>query len=200
MEELGFEDQAAWYEMLLSQGSSFYGGGEEEVQAEIEEAFATLGMGEEEYEYEKEGEFEEGGITYKKQTWEDIQRTGGTFQGGGGGTLPPEFALRTFTKEERIASVFFHVVDGHKYFGDLNDDRKKLFLRHLETNVQTLPGIMHMNVVTLALASLLLWSNKREQLTKSEVTMFLSDKPKISPVDFVRYLRFLQKYSRHPAS
>jgi hypothetical protein len=202
MEDLGTEDM---YETIMSEGSSFYGDGGKEVQAEVEEAFASLGMGEE-YEYEKEGTYEVGGIIYEKRSWEDTQRTAGPFTGGGGGTLPPKFAaIRTFTKEERISSVFFHVVDGHKYFGDLNDDRRKLFLHYLENNIETLPGIMHMNVVTLALAALLLWSN-RSTPTKSEVTMFLSDKPKISPVDFVRYLRFLQnssqkkKSSQHPAS
>jgi len=184
---LTLEEEATLYE----QASSFYENPEREIEAELENAFASL---EEEYEFEKEGEYEVENIIFKK-THADIERIGGTFEGGGGGTLPPEFALKTFTKEERIASVFFHVVDSHKYF-NMDEEKKQRFIRHLQTNVQSLQGIMHMNVVTLALASLLLWDNKEKDPTKLEVKKFLSDKPKIAAVDFIRYLRFLHKYSR----
>jgi hypothetical protein len=91
--------------------------------------------------------------------------------------------------------MFFKVTESD-YFAEIDEDRKNKFRRYLSTEVEPIPGVAHMNILTLTFAAFVLWDAKGRKLSEKEIKKAVKGKARIRAVDFVRYMRFLQKFAK----
>ncbi len=76
-------------------------------------------------------------------------------------------------------------------FTNITEEKLNDFRKYLSKTVEGRPGVTHMNIPLLTLASYFLWD--RGQIDKSHIKNFLKDKTNVVPADFVRYLTFVKK-------
>ncbi len=173
--------------------------GHEEYESGHRSEYGQGEYGQGEYSQE-ESDIEEGqgyrpGQLVTGETFADRERIGGQLGGGNYGQAPP-LGVYIHTPEEQINVMFFRATEKDIYFGDLGEGQLGKFRKHLRDHVHELKGIRHMNILTLALASLFLWQRRGEPFKNTDVRKFLSTRAAIKPVDFIRYVRFLQKFSQ----
>lgn len=122
-------------------------------------------------------------------TYQDYERTH-----VGGGDVPSEFtqaSLYGMTEKEILTNRFLKEVDKLDFLRDEDDITG--FKKHVLAKVEPIVGVKNMNLKILISAAYFLWTNNKIQ--EDDIKYFLKDK-KISPVDFVRYLRFLKKFTK----
>jgi len=149
---------------------------------DIPEYIQEEGDGEEENEMPFEG-------LHYQATFKDYERVGEF----GGEKLPQEFAklgLYMMTEKDILRNKFYKATTSD-YFHQIDEDELIPFRKYVFSEIEPKPETSHMNVQLLVLAAYFLWSKK--EFDKKGIGRFLKDKERINPIDFLRYIRFLQK-------
>lgn len=156
--------------------------------------------GNEEGEEGEEGEAGETGWYIEQPTLDYTASYADYERAGGFGEKTPEgfgsAGIYGLTEEEILKSKFYKVFNSEHFAEDQEGTEFRDFKKFVMTHVESLPGVSHMNVLTLVLAARYLWVYSSKGVDQKSTKTFLSPHNKVNPIDFVRYVRFLQEFLR----